>query len=329
MHPNQARTDERGQILVIVAGGVITLLLLAGLVLDGGIAFLNKRDGQNAADTGALSGARLVAEHHTDATVVYTSADIYAGIDATVDANNCDGTGTPCTWEANFVDTSYADLGAVTNVASAIPAQAVGVRVDVNRQPGTFLARLANIQAWNVSAHGIAVATEPATAPPNQLLPIALKENTGAPYLFNQVYDLTDGKDIPGGFGYISWDGSNSATSLETSLCTPNNPPFAMPTTFPGDPGKSNSSGVRACLDYWIDNGTTVLIPIYSTITGTGNNAVYTIVGVAAFTLASRAQPAVDNIQGYFQKYYPYTSVPGGGVVPSEGSTVIMLSLAQ
>lgn len=329
MLPHQSRDAERGQILVIVAGGVTTLLLLAGLVLDGGIAFLNKRDGQNVADTSALAGTRLVAEHHTDATITYTSADIYSGIDATVIANGCDGIGTPCTWEANFVDTSYADLGDVTTVASAIPAQAVGVRVDVNRKPGTFLARLANIQAWNVSAHAIAVATELATAPPNALLPIALKENTGDPYIAGQTYDLTDGKDIPGGFGYISWDGSNDPNSLADSICTPDNPPFAMPYTFVGDPGKSNSDGVRDCLDRWIINGQTVLIPIYSTVVGPGNNAVYTIVGVAAFVLTSHAQPAVDNIQGHFVEYYPYTSVPGGGVVPSEGSTSVIFSLAQ
>ena len=36
--PRPERRSERGQILVIVAGGAITLLLLMGLVLDGGVA---------------------------------------------------------------------------------------------------------------------------------------------------------------------------------------------------------------------------------------------------------------------------------------------------
>ena len=83
MLPSKSRDNERGQILVIVAGGVITLLLLAGLVLDGGIAFLNQRDGQNAADTGSMAGARLIAEHYTDPLVSYTSAEVYAGVQAT------------------------------------------------------------------------------------------------------------------------------------------------------------------------------------------------------------------------------------------------------
>jgi Flp pilus assembly protein TadG len=329
MFTPKTRDGERGQILVIVAGGVTTLLLLAGLVLDGGVAFLNKRDGQNAADTAAMAASRLIAEDQTDATITYTSATVYSGIDATVDANGCDGAGTPCTWQANFVDKSYADLGDVTNTAAGIPANAAGVRVGISRRPGTFLARLAGIQSWDVRAHAIAVALEPTTAPPGQLLPIALKQNTGDPYIPGQVYDLTDGKDIPGGFGYISWDGSNDPNSLADSICEPDNPEFTMPTSFPGDPGKSNSSGVRACLDYWINTGQTVLIPIYSTVVGPGNNAVYTIVGVAAFVMTSRGQPAVDNIQGYFVEYYPFSTVPGGGSVPDPDSTTIMLSLAQ
>jgi Flp pilus assembly protein TadG len=329
MLPPKSRDNERGQILVIVAGGIITLLLLAGLVLDGGVAFLNQRDGQNAADTASMAGARLIAEHYTDATVTYTAGDIYAGVNATVVANGCGVSGTPCVWDADFVNTSYASIGDVTNSGAGIPAGAVGVRVNVNRQPGTFLARLAQIESWDISTHAIAVGVQPASAPPGQLLPIALKQNTGDPYVPGQVYDLTDGKDIPGGFGYISWDGSNDPNSLADSICTPDNPSFAMPTTFPGDPGKSNSSGVRACLDQWISSGQTVLIPIYSTVVGPGNNAVYTIVGVAAFVMTSKAQPAVDNIQGYFVEYYPYTSVPGGGVVPTEGSTTVLLSIAQ
>ena len=56
------------------------------------------------------------------------------------------------------------------------------------------------------------------------------------------IYALTSGSNGPGNFGWVSWDGSNSAGSLATSLCTPDNPPFALPFEFPGDPGKTNAS---------------------------------------------------------------------------------------
>ena len=155
-----------------------------------------------------------------------------------------------------------------------------------------------------------------------------------------QIYDLTDGKDAPGGFGWLSWTGSNAANALADAICNPQNPAFSLdspydspgayggvmgtnPSTgetwFPIDPGKSNASAVRACLDGWIDSGATVLLPIYDLVTGTGNNAAYHITGVAAFVLTSRSQPAIDNIQGYFVEYYPYTDVPGGASAPPPG----------
>ena len=148
-----------------------------------------------------------------------------------------------------------------------------------------------------------------------------------------QIYDITDGKDAPGGFGWLSWTGSNSAGALSDSICTPNNIPFPLDgpydspgayggvigtnpatgeTWFPVDPGKSNKASMRACLDGWINSGATVLIPVYDIVTGNGNNAAYHITGVAAFVLTSREQPAVDNIQGNFVEYYAFSDIGGG-----------------
>jgi hypothetical protein len=107
---------------------------------------------------------------------------------------------------------------------------------------------------------------------------------------------------------------------------------IAQGPTVPADPGKSNSSGVRACLDKWIASKQTVLIPIYDLVTGNQNNATYRIVGIAAFVLTSRDQPAVDNIRGYFVQFYPYTNpVPGGAGsgVPQPGDSSYFLGLVK
>ena len=53
--------DERGQILVIVAGGMIALLAIAALALEGGMLMLNRRDAQNGADLASVAGHRQVA----------------------------------------------------------------------------------------------------------------------------------------------------------------------------------------------------------------------------------------------------------------------------
>ncbi len=111
----------------------------------------------------------------------------------------------------------------------------------------------------------MALAESPGVAPAGQLLPIAFKQRAGIEP--GQVYDLTDGKDAPGGFGYISWTGSNDPNAAVTSICTPNNPEFYLPTTLPADPASVNCRRRAGCLDKWIDSKQTVLIPIYGTIT--------------------------------------------------------------
>ena len=54
------RGAERGQILVLFAGGFITICLIAALVFDVGQNLLDRRAEQNAADASALAGARYV-----------------------------------------------------------------------------------------------------------------------------------------------------------------------------------------------------------------------------------------------------------------------------
>jgi hypothetical protein len=54
------RSGERGQVLVLFAGGLVALLLVAALAFDVGSMLVQRRDEQNAADAAALAGARYV-----------------------------------------------------------------------------------------------------------------------------------------------------------------------------------------------------------------------------------------------------------------------------
>lgn len=56
-----ARIKERGQVLVLMAGGMVAILLIAALVFDVGQNLLDRRNQQNAADAAALAGARFLA----------------------------------------------------------------------------------------------------------------------------------------------------------------------------------------------------------------------------------------------------------------------------
>jgi Putative Flp pilus-assembly TadE/G-like len=54
------RSDEHGQIIVLFAGALVALFLVAALAFDVGSMLLERRTEQNAADAAALAGARYV-----------------------------------------------------------------------------------------------------------------------------------------------------------------------------------------------------------------------------------------------------------------------------
>jgi len=58
--------SERGQALIIIAFGLVAMIGLAGLAIDGGNAYSNKRHAQNAADTTSLAVALSLIRHSND-----------------------------------------------------------------------------------------------------------------------------------------------------------------------------------------------------------------------------------------------------------------------
>ncbi len=242
------RDSARGQVLVIVAGGLIGLLAIAALVLESGTLMLNRRDGQNSSDLASIAGARIVALNYTDA--ARTQADVYAAVSMNMTQNNCGvASSAPCAWTAEFVGAGLVTLGPVTNTVSALPTGALGVRAKVTRSPGAIVGRILGFATWTVSTEATAIAAKPSSFPSGTLLPIAMcgwfsavgndcAKATNTPssnaidFQKGQIYDLTDGSDAPGGFGWLSWDGSNSGGALATALCTPSNPPFSLDSPF-------------------------------------------------------------------------------------------------
>jgi hypothetical protein len=326
--------SQRGQILVIFAGGLVTLLILVGLVIDGGMAFLQRRDAQNISDLAAMAGTKVVADHYLAGG--RTGAQVDAAIVATADANGCRATDpTPCTWTARYVrpnGSSEQDLGPV-DPAGAIPVGAQGVAVHVERLPRTYFLGLIGQSNWTVGTDATALTATLGELPPGQVLPIAA--DPPGSYQDGEKYVFTAGKDGPGNFGWLAWTGTNDPNTLADSICQPDNPLITFDQWIPGDPGKSNSSNVRACLDYWISTGATVLIPIWGPgcgdpagAQGQGNSWEYCIVGMAAFQLTWHDQPAIDAIEGIFKGYYGLPTVPagyGGPPNPSNGVTFIGL----
>lgn len=65
----QFRKFEKAQILPIVAIGMVAIIGLAAILLDGGVLLANRRSAQAAADAGALAGARLICQHASAETI--------------------------------------------------------------------------------------------------------------------------------------------------------------------------------------------------------------------------------------------------------------------
>ncbi len=348
MHAPQPRSHERGQILALFAGGLVVIVLVVGLAIDAGNVFLQRRASQNDADIGAMAGTKKMLDNYVANS--WPAGTVYASIDQRMTDNNCAGGTSSCTWTARYVGprtgATFLDMGPVTTTDTVPPTvagqQALGVKVDVHRSPQTFLLGLIGKTAWDVNTTAAALTGRVTGGPGGQLLPIAMTE---MPTQEGTIYALTSGANGPGNFGWLSWDGSNSAGSLASAICDPNNPPFTLPAQYPGDPGKTNASSVRSCLQGYVDSHQVVLIPIVlktgdssgpsCSTGGNGNNFHYCIVAVAAFVLTSFSQPAVDQINGRFVGTVPYSigsnpNVPGGvQAPPSSLPGVNFLGLAQ
>ncbi len=323
---------ERGQILILFAGGLTMLVLLIGLVVDGGTAFVNRRDAQNDADLAAMAGGKIVKDFYVSNPTL-RSPDVRAAIAARMAANDCvTGLGTPCSWSAEYVAAGEVSNGNVSETAnSPIPTGTVGVVVHVSRQPRTYFLGIIGQSNWQVAADATAVTYTPPTASPGTILPIAT--NPPNPFVPGNSYVLTDTAPYgPGAFGWLTWFGNPNSDTLADSLCTSDNPEITFPQLIDGAPGNHNSSNVRACLDSWIERGTEVLIPVFDYCSPcNGSGAMFNVIGLAAFVLTGYddSGPAIESLTGRFVGTYNGTSVPAGlGVVPpSAGDTGAPLQL--
>lgn len=69
---------SKGQVLILFVLAVFALLTLSALVIDGGQAYLSRRQAQAAADAGALAGARDLCKGSKQSAVAISVAENYA-----------------------------------------------------------------------------------------------------------------------------------------------------------------------------------------------------------------------------------------------------------
>ena len=306
--------QERGQALVLMGIAMVMVCGMAALVLDVGNWFRDKRRLQGTTDAAALAGAQQLP---TSPTAARNMALNYAN----QNGGNVAG--------ASIVITSQYEPNDTISVD--------GQRSD----PGIFSSVLGITNA-NITSHSKA-----RVGPPAQALnvapmvvhcnhPLIQNCNNNNTPLFNvpTVMDY-DPMGAPGAFGMLNLDGSTGTvgSSKEAAWIEHGFDKYLGLGDYMSDPGaKFSSSNIQDALDAKI--GSELLFPVFKTLTGTGQNAKYEIIGWIGFHLTSYVVHGNSaTLVGYFTQYIAQgilaQNSPGSGGVPSSYFGVYSIQLIE
>lgn len=163
--PRLRLTARSGQILILFAFFLTVIVGVLALSVDLGVSFTERRAMQNAADAGALAGARIVARSlataplsaQSDVTTVANSNKMRIG---SIDQIDCS--------YVNDDDTVVGDCG------GNVPSTATGVNVKVYETHSTFFVRVVKGPATvRISATAIAHVRVPKSPSDGPFLPCA------------------------------------------------------------------------------------------------------------------------------------------------------------
>jgi hypothetical protein len=202
MTPRFRPTDDpRGQILVIVAAGMLVFIAMVGLVIDGGNAWGRQRGTQNAADSAAKAGAVVIQEWLGGAT--RTNGDVGCAV---ADAASDNGATLEGAEYTNHEGTPYSPSAPVGACGSggSIPAGAQGVLAETAEDFDTVLMGVIGVGSLTARADATAV-VGPITAvcPPSEGCAIL-------PVTFPRTLDTCDGTNSRI-VGLDEWDLINEA----------------------------------------------------------------------------------------------------------------------
>jgi hypothetical protein len=293
---------EAGQATVITVLFMTVLIAMAAAVLDIGSWYRADRALQATVDAAALAGAQALPENPV---------------------------------QAELLALEYAEKngGEVDVTEIALSSTNFGVdtiTVDAEAPAPGFFARIFGIESVTVGARAQARAGGISQA--KYVAPIVVDEkhpklqcdpNPCAGEVELSYYNLKDNKgkgddkgspDASGSFGFINLTGEGGVGSNDLGDWILNGFNKYMPlgkyNTSTGNPFSSNN--IKGALE--ARNTDVLLFPIYRTITGTGDNAEYLIVGWVAFKLTGM------NLAGNNEKIYgQFTKVIWDGILAASG----------
>jgi Putative Flp pilus-assembly TadE/G-like len=278
------RGSDRGQVLVLTVLSLVALLGMAAMVLDVGAWFHQKRDLQATADAAVLAGAQLLpddpnaAEAQALAYADKNGGGVLAGNVSVTSVRNPNDTISVLAKKSN--DGIFSRVLGIVNVDISAHAKA---RVDAPEQ------------ALHVAPMVVSCAH-----------PLIQNCNGNRTPQFNIRTSLNfDPMGAPGAFGMLNLDGENGTvgTSNEGEWILRGFNQYLGLGDYKSDPGaKFSAQEIQGALDQRI--GTVLLFPVFRTLDGQGQQAIYDIIGWIGFHLESytvNGNNAVLN--GYFTEY--------------------------
>jgi hypothetical protein len=239
----EAHPTQRGQVLVIVAMGMVVIVAMVGLVIDGGYAWTRQRDTQNGADAVAKAGTVVVQQYLAGDTPTPTDIDVACAAEAAAASNGV------VIEAAEYTDFQGDPLvppvavGTCSGVGVPIPVGAQGVKARTSETFQTFLMPVIGVPQLTSVADAIAVVG--ALDAIGGALPVTFPETSSTCDRVNPVdftirkddgngtwepYEIIDEADAdltnlaivplcdiaPGSVGWLDWGcGQNLAQSIE------------------------------------------------------------------------------------------------------------------
>lgn len=338
--------SDRGVVGVLVGLLIGTVLLgLGALVIDVGQLYSERAQLQNGAGAAALAVAKSCVIGTCTNSSAMSTAGTYAG------ENAKDGVAAvPLVCGSGALGTCPTSTGAMTDCPAAPPAGTNYVDVHTATATsggGTVIAPVfarallgnenytgtqvlacaqaewggptaANTIAFTISACewdaatslGTVYASPPPAVPPASYDRVLKVHGSGSA---TGCSTEPSGADAPGNFGWTNDPTTTCSLSISGG-------------TFGGNPGASASNACKAALAAAYASKSVVYIAVYTKITGTGANSIYTLKGFAAFVVTGYKLPGASAsdwlnpakncsgsnkcINGYFTQ----------GIIPSTGS---------
>lgn len=283
------RRRERGQIVVIFAIAAMALILMVGLILDGGSTYGQRRLQQNAADLAALAGANAWLLNTGDAAAKDAAALAMA--------------------QAVSADNGYPDaVGSMVVTVDSQPYGTAGghtVKVDVHDKHQNAFAGMIGMPTWDVTVTATAVVGPGGAA--RGVAPIAFRNDIfvngsgeALPLYSDPAHPFTWGEtngDIPNSVADIAWTVFSQPENLPTSTVVniiSGSDQLSRPLTFGqyiGQHNNGNHTAIYNAVNQYLI-GQTLTVPI---VDNAGR-----FQGWGMFHVVSAAGGSAKDVTGYF-----------------------------